>query len=105
MKTMVKKYKTAKGERIEQKVGYIPFRYILAGGITVLEVLTMIGAVVALCYLMPVAYLAALAMQIFCVVRIVASDDNPDYKIPCSMIKYSIKIKCLASRRSCSILS
>ena len=82
MKTMVKKYKTAKGERIEQKVGYIPFRYILAGGITVLEVLTMIGAVVALCYLIPVAYLAALAMQIFCVVRIVASDDNPDYKIP-----------------------
>ncbi|MBO5300430.1 MAG: PLDc N-terminal domain-containing protein [Clostridia bacterium] len=36
----------------------------------------------ALCYYVPYFYLAAWATEIFCVIRIIASDDNPDYKVP-----------------------
>lgn len=67
---------------VEKEVNYIPFRYILAVIITLLEVLTVIGIVAVLCYYVPYFYLAAWATEIFCVIRIIASDDNPDYKVP-----------------------
>ena len=50
--------------------------------IALLEVLAVIGIVTALCYYVPYFYLAAWATEIFCVIRIIASDDNPDYKVP-----------------------
>lgn len=67
---------------VEKEYMHIPFRYILAIFITLLEVLCIIGIVFALCCYVPYFYLAAWATQIFCIIRIVASDDNPDYKIP-----------------------
>ena len=67
---------------VKRKIVYIPLRYILAITLTVSEVLAIIGIVVALCYYVPYLYLAAWATEIFCVVRIIASDDNPDYKVP-----------------------
>lgn len=47
-----------------------------------LEVAAIIGIMVALCNYVPYFYLLAWATEIACVVRIIASDDNPDYKIP-----------------------
>lgn len=67
---------------VEKEVNYIPFRYILAVFITLFEVLAVIGAVAALCYFIPYFYIAAWATEIFCVINIIASDDNPDYKVP-----------------------
>ena len=67
---------------VEKEVNYIPFRYIIAVLITLLEVLAVIGIVAAFCYYVPYFYLAAWATEIFCVIRIIASDDNPDYKVP-----------------------
>ena len=67
---------------VEKEVSYIPVRYIIAVLITLLEVLAVIGIVVALCYFVPYFYLAAYATEIFCIIRIIASDDNPDYKVP-----------------------
>ncbi|MBQ8539904.1 MAG: cardiolipin synthase [Clostridia bacterium] len=69
-------------ETIEREVNYIPVRYILAVCISVAEVLAVIGIVVALCYYVPYFYIAAYLTEIFCVIRIIASDDNPDYKVP-----------------------
>ena len=63
-------------------MNYIPVRYIIAGMVTLLEVLAIIGTVVALCYFVPYFYIAAYLTEIVCVVKIIASDDNPDYKIP-----------------------
>ena len=57
-------------------------RYVIAVLITLFEVLAVIGIVVALCYFVPYFYLAAWATQIFCVVKIISSDENPDYKVP-----------------------
>ena len=42
----------------------------------------MIGSVVACCYFVPYFYLACWATQIACVITIISSDDNPDYKVP-----------------------
>lgn len=69
-------------KKVEREIDYIPVRYIIAVFITLLEVLAVIGIVLALCYYVPYFYLAAWATEIFCVIRIVASDDNPDYKVP-----------------------
>lgn len=66
----------------EREYSYIPVRYIIAVLITVLEVLAVIGIVVALCYYVPYFYLLAWATEIGCVIRIISSDDNPDYKVP-----------------------
>lgn len=70
------------GKSVEREINYIPVRYIMAMLITVVEVLMIIGLVVALCYFVPYFYLAAWITQIGCVIRIVSSDDNPDYKVP-----------------------
>lgn len=69
-------------QTVQKEINYIPVRYIIAVLITLFEVLAVIGIVVALCYYVPYFYLAAYATEIFCVIRIIASDDNPDYKVP-----------------------
>lgn len=80
---MKRKYSYFDGKKqTEREYSYIPFRYILAVFITLFEVLAVIGIVVVLCYYVPYFYLAAWATEIFCVIRIIASDDNPDYKVP-----------------------
>lgn len=70
------------GEKVQKEINYIPVRYIIAILITLLEVLTILGIVVGLSYYVPYFYLACWATEIFCVIHIIASDDNPDYKIP-----------------------
>lgn len=69
-------------EKVQREINYIPIRYIIAVLITLLEVLAVLGIVFTLCYYVPYFYLAAFATEIFCVIRIIASDDNPDYKVP-----------------------
>ena len=70
------------GKSIERQYNYIPVRYILAVFITIFEVLAIIGILGVLCYVVPYFYLAALATEIACVIAIIASNDNPEYKIP-----------------------
>ena len=61
---------------------YIPFRYAAAIFVALLETATIINIVIVLCYCVPYFYLAVWATEIVCVIRIIASEDNPDYKIP-----------------------
>ena len=80
---MKRKYSIKTKEKtIEREYSYIPVRYIIAAIITVLEVLAIVAIVVALCYFVPYFYLAAFATEVFCVIKIIASNDNPEYKIP-----------------------
>ncbi len=65
-----------------KKFKYIPLRYIIAMLIAVLEIVTIIGIVVALCYYVPYFYTLAIITEIACAIKIIASDDNPDYKVP-----------------------
>lgn len=80
---MKKKITYYKGrEKAEREINYIPVRYIIAGMITLLEVLTIIGIVVALCYFVPYFYIAAYVTAFAVELKIISSDDNPDYKVP-----------------------
>lgn len=71
-----------KEKTIEREYSYIPIRYIIAAIITISNVLAIVAIVVALCYFVPYFYLAAFATEVFCVIKIIASNDNPEYKIP-----------------------
>ena len=80
---MKRKYKVKTATKtIEREYNYIPVRYIVAVLITLFEILAIIGIVVACCYYIPYFYIAAWITEIFCVIKIIASDDNPDYKVP-----------------------
>ncbi|MBR6727508.1 MAG: cardiolipin synthase [Clostridia bacterium] len=81
---MKRTIQVSKGQgRVEEReINYIPVRYIFAMLITVTEVLLIIGVVATLCYFVPYFYLAAWLTEICCVIRIISSDDNPEYKVP-----------------------
>ena len=76
-----RRYRIGK-KTVERVVNYIPLRYIFAILMTVLEVLLIIGGSVALFYALPYSYVGIYAVEILCALKIVASDDNPDYKVP-----------------------
>lgn len=69
-------------KKVQREINYIPVRYIFAVLITLLEVLAILAIVVVLCYYVPYFYVAAWLTEIFCVINIISSDDNPDYKVP-----------------------
>lgn len=77
---------------VEKEVNYIPVRYIIAISITVFEVLAVIGIMTALCWYVPYFYIAAWLTEIGCVVRIIASDDNPDYKVPWLLLVLTVPL-------------
>lgn len=73
-------------KEVEREYNYIPVRYIIAILITVFEVAAIIGIVIALSYYVPYFYILCWLTEIACVVKIIASDDNPDYKVPWLMV-------------------
>ena len=75
------KVQTAKGTE-ERSYNYIPFRYIIAVLITLFEVAAVIGSVILLCVYVPYFYILCYLTSIACIIKIIASDDNPDYKVP-----------------------
>ncbi|MBE5734933.1 MAG: cardiolipin synthase [Clostridiales bacterium] len=80
---MKKKIKINIGDSVqEREINYIPVRYIIAFLITLLEVLGIIGVVVALCYYIPYFYIALYVTTFAVELKIIASNDNPDYKVP-----------------------
>ena len=80
---MKRKIKVNLGNKVQEKeINYIPGRYILAFAITLFEVLAIIGVMIALCIYIPYFYTAVAITTFFVELKIIASDDNPDYKIP-----------------------
>ena len=71
---------------------YLPLRYILAILLTVLELLLIIGSVAVLAYFLPPVTAVSFSAQLFCVVRIIASDDNPDYKVPWLLVVLTVPV-------------
>ena len=80
---MKRKYSYKAGDKlIEREYMYIPARYVFSIILIILEVAAVVASVAVLCYYVPYFYLAALATEVVCVVRICSSDDNPEYKVP-----------------------
>ena len=80
---MKRKIKINLGNKIEEReINYIPGRYIWAFLITVIEILSIIGTVIDLCIYVPYFYIAVYITTFAVELKIIASDDNPDYKVP-----------------------
>ena len=69
-------------KEVQRQYSYIPFRYIIAVLITLFEVAAVIGSVILLCIYVPYFYILCYITSIACIIKIIASDDNPDYKVP-----------------------
>ncbi len=69
-------------KNITEEIIYIPLRYIIAVILTIFEIAAIIGIVIALCFYVKWFYILAFITEIACVLKIVASDYNPDYKVP-----------------------
>lgn len=84
---MKAKYRYFDGKKeVEREYSYIPVRYILAVLITLFEVMAVIGIVFLFCIYVPYFYILCYITSFACMVKIVASDDNPDYKVPWLLI-------------------
>ncbi len=80
MKRNIKVYE--KGKYVQKQINYIPVRYIVAILLTVLEILSIIAILVALTIIIPYFYIAIYVTVASVIVGIIASNENPDYKIP-----------------------
>ena len=90
---MKKKLKIHKGSVVEEReVNYIPVRYIIAFAITLFEVLAIIALMIALCIFVPYFYIAVAITTFAVELKIIASNDNPDYKIPWMVIVFIIPV-------------
>ena len=76
----------------EREINYIPVRYIVAFAITLFEVLAIIGVMIALCIFVPYFYIAVGVTTGIVVLKIIASSDNPDYKIPWILVVLTIPV-------------
>ena len=80
MKKNIKVYEN--GTYIEKEVNYIPIRYIISILMAVIEVISIIAILVLLALYVPYFYILIYITVITIIIVIIASDENPDYKVP-----------------------
>lgn len=85
------KYKVGR-ETKEREINYIPVRYIFAVLITLLEIISMVAITVLFCIYIPYFYIVAYITAFSCVLSVVASEDNPDYKVPWIIVIIAVPI-------------
>lgn len=66
----------------ERVISYIPLRYILNLVLIFLEIMAVIAILSVITIYVPYFYLAIIVTQIVSAISIIASNDNPDYKLP-----------------------
>lgn len=80
---MKKKIKVIQNNKqVEREVNYIPFRYIVAIMLVVIETLAVIAVVTLLTIYIPYFYIAVVVTQFAVALAIINRNDNPDYKLP-----------------------
>lgn len=69
-------------KQVEREINYIPFRYIVAIFLVVLETLAVIAVLSFLTIIIPYFYFAVVLTQFGVAISIINRKDNPDYKLP-----------------------
>ncbi len=69
-------------KQVEREVNYIPFRYIVAIFLVVIETLAVIAVMTLLTIFIPYFYIAVVVTQFVVAISIINRKDNPDYKLP-----------------------
>lgn len=69
-------------KKTEREISYIPFRYIVAIFLVILETLAIIAVVTLLTIYIPYFYFMVVLTQFVVAIAIINRKDNPDYKLP-----------------------
>lgn len=80
MKKKIKIY--GNGKYVNKEINYIPLRYIISIMMMFFEIIATISIMVLLALFVPYFYIAIYITVVVIIVTIIASDENPDYKIP-----------------------
>lgn len=80
MKKNIRVYE--KGKYVDKEVNYIPFRYIIAMMLTIIEIVSIIAIMIVLAIYVPYFYVAIMLTVVGVVIQIIGSNENPDYKVP-----------------------
>ena len=80
MKKNIKVYE--KGKYVEKEINYIPVRYIISVLLTIFEIASIMAIMFLLAIYVPYFYIAIIITEVFVVIGIIGSNENPDYKIP-----------------------
>ena len=67
---------------IDKEINYIPIRYIISIILAIFEISSIIAILVLLAMYVPYFYIAIYITVIVIEIKIIASDENPDYKVP-----------------------
>lgn len=70
------------GEYIEKEINYIPIRYIISILLAIFEIVSIIAILVLFAMYVPYFYIAIYITVVAIEIKIIASDENPDYKVP-----------------------
>ncbi|MGN1106378.1 MAG: cardiolipin synthase, partial [Huintestinicola sp.] len=76
----------------EKEIDYIPVRFIIAILLILLETAAVVALTCLCAYYIPYFYLAMWATEIACVLKIINSEENPDYKIPWLLVTLLIPV-------------
>lgn len=76
----------------EKEIDYIPVRFIIAILLILFETAAVITVTILCAAFIPYFYLAMWATEIFCVLQIINSEENPDYKIPWLLVTLLIPV-------------
>ena len=76
----------------EKEIDYIPVRFIIAMLLIILETTAVIGITLLCGAYIPYFYIAMWATEILCVLKIINSEENPDYKIPWLLVTLLIPV-------------
>lgn len=80
MKKTIRVYENK--QYIDKEINYIPLRYIVSILMAVIEILAIIAILVLIALYVPYFYIAIYITVIVIILSIIASDENPDYKVP-----------------------
>lgn len=80
------------GREKEKEVNYIPVRFIFAIILIVLETVAVLAITIQCALHIPYFYLAMYATEIFCILKVINSQENPDYKIPWLLVLFCVPV-------------
>ena len=80
MKKTIRVYEN--GRYIDKEISVIPMRYIISILLAIVEIAAIIAILVVLAMYVPYFYIAIYITVVGIIIKIISSDENPDYKVP-----------------------
>ena len=80
MKKTIRVYEN--GRYIDKEISVIPIRYIISIFLAIIEIAAIIAILVVLAIYVPYFYIAIYMIVVGIIIKIIGSDENPDYKVP-----------------------